>query len=124
MKIKIKKKWIITGIVLILMIIVGYFIFRPKPVKYNLAAVERGNLTQLVSVTGTIKPAQSVDLSFEKAGKVSQVYVDVGQKVSAGQILVAQSNADLLAQLSEAQASVKAQEAKLDELKQGTQPKK
>jgi HlyD family secretion protein len=117
-----KKKWIIIGVILIMVAVSGYFIFRAKKPDYNLATVKKGDLIQEVSVTGIVKPAQSVNLAFEKAGKITQIYVEVGDSVKAGQILISQNNSDLVAQLSEAQANVKAQQAKLDELKQGTRP--
>ncbi|MCH8741760.1 efflux RND transporter periplasmic adaptor subunit [Patescibacteria group bacterium] len=89
---------------------------------YDFIIAKKGDLIQEVSVTGKVKPVESVDLAFEKSGKVNQVLVKVGQKVETGQILIVLESAELLAQLREAEANVKIQLAKLDELKQGTQP--
>ncbi len=89
---------------------------------YDTATVQRGDVTQEVSVTGRIKAAQSVDLAMEKGGRVARVYADVGARVVAGQLLVQLENADLVAQLQQAEANFKAQQAKLDELKTGTRP--
>lgn len=115
-----KKSTIIAAIVAVILIIGAYFIFRGEsaPV-YEFAVAQRGEVVQEVSVTGAVKPAQSVDLAFEKSGKVSLVKANVGDRIVAGQILVALSNLDLIAQLDQARASFKVQEATLDELKKG-----
>lgn len=133
--IKILKKPIV--IILIIVIIgglLGYNVFYKKPTApYEFVVAKRSNLVQKVSVSGRIKPAESVDLAFEKSGKVSRVYVTVNDKVKIGQLLVSLDNTDLLAQLSQAKAGVEsakaqlqqyqaaldAQQAKLDELKKG-----
>ncbi len=75
-----------------------------------------------MSVTGRIKPAESVDLSFETTGKVSQVLAEVGDKVSLGQVLVRLENSELVAQLNQAKAGLEIQQAKLEELEKGTRP--
>ena len=116
-----KKTIIIIALIVIVLAIAAYFIFRGKSAPiYEFIVAEKGKVTQEVSVTGAVKPAQDVNLAFEKGGKVSLVKVNVGDKVVAGQVLVALSNSDLVAQLDQAKASLKGQEATLDELKKGT----
>jgi len=83
---------------------------------------KKGEIIQEVSVTGRVKPAESIDLAFEKSGKVSRIYVNVGDKVKAGQAISALQNADLTAQLSQYQAALDVQKAKLAELEAGTRP--
>lgn len=116
-----KRTIIIIAVVAAILIVGAYFIFRggSAPV-YEFTVAQKGEVAQEVSVTGTVKPAQSVDLAFEKSGKVSLVKANVGDRIVAGQILVALSNLDLIAQLDQARASLKVQEATLDELKKGT----
>ncbi|MBI2035789.1 MAG: efflux RND transporter periplasmic adaptor subunit [Candidatus Liptonbacteria bacterium] len=82
--------------------------------------VTRGNVVQEVSITGKVRPVQEVQLSFEKSGKISKIYVNVGDKVSAGKSLVSLENGDLLSSLNKAKAQLKIDEAKLDELLNGT----
>lgn len=84
--------------------------------------VKKGTVSQVVSVTGTVKPANEVKLSFEKSGRVAVVYHEVGDRVSAGAYLVALDSADISAQLLQAKAVVKSNQAKLEELKNGTRP--
>lgn len=86
------------------------------------AKAEVKNIEQVVSVTGNVKPASFVNLAFERGGRVRNIYANVGAQVYAGQALISLENADLAAQLDQANASVKAQEAKLAQLKAGGSP--
>lgn len=90
--------------------------------KEEIVTVTRGTIAQEVSVTGRVKPAESVSLAFERSGRVASVAVDVGSRVFVGQVLASLANADLAASLAEAEANVKKEEAKLAELKRGTRP--
>ncbi len=85
-------------------------------------AVERGTITQEVTVTGKTKPVTDIRLAFEKAGTISRVPVKVGDQVVPGDILAELSNTELRAQLAEANANLAVQEAKLAELKRGSRP--
>ena len=49
--------------------------------------VTRGNLIVSVSGNGTIAVSEEIDISFDKEGKVSKIYVAEGDTVIAGQIL-------------------------------------
>ena len=118
-----KKSFFVLVVLIIILLIGGcnYLNHRAKQPN-NFVSVQKGNVIQEVSVTGRVKPAESVDLAFEKSGKVSRVAVQVGDQVSAGQVLVALNNADLVAQLEQAQASVDNYQATLLELKKGARP--
>jgi len=114
---------IISFVILAGGIIGGYAYFGgDKAQTYDFVVVKKRNLIQEVSVTGHVKPAKSVNLAFEKAGKVSRVYADVGNKVGIGQTLVVLENAETIAQLAQAEAALEKDQAKLAELKRGTRP--
>lgn len=117
-----KKKKIIAGIVIILAVVVGlYFYFQgSKNTIENSFTLTKGEVISEVSVTGKVVPARSIDLIFEKTGRISKVNVKVGSQVSKGFVLMQLENFDLVAQIAQAEASVKTQEAKLNELKKGT----
>ncbi|TSC55109.1 MAG: FeeC [Parcubacteria group bacterium LiPW_30] len=117
----IKKPWL-SGFLAVVVIIAGFYLYRnfTKTPEMNYVTVARGTVSQVVSVTGKVKPAQTVDLSFEKIGKIIAVYHGVGEHVYQGEALAAISTADISAQLDGAMATVKAEQAKLDELKSGT----
>ncbi len=112
--------FIVSGIVLVA---IGYLVWGRNPkANYDFIIVKKQDVIQQVSVTGKVEPAQSVDLAFEKGGKVSVINIGVGDKVYAGQALIILENAELSAQLLQAGADLKNQQAKLEELRQGTRP--
>lgn len=137
MKLLFKKPLFYVGLAVIIIIAISIFVSqKEKPAEYNTITIEASALTQEVSVTGTVKPAESVELAFEKLGKVATVNVAVNDKVKKGELLASLVGTDLYAQLAQAQASLEstkallknyesalaAQQAKLDELKSGTRP--
>lgn len=79
-------------------------------------------MTQEVNVTGKTKPVQSVDLAFERSGKVSKVNADVGDTVTAGQVIAILDQSDATVQVAQMEAALAAQEAKLSDLERGTRP--
>ena len=85
-------------------------------------ATRKETLAQEVSVTGKVKAARDISLSFEKTGKVAAVRVETGQKVAPGQVLAYLDNQDARANIAKAEASVQLQEAKLEEAKKGARP--
>lgn len=84
--------------------------------------VQRGTVSQIVSVTGKTQAVNNVDLSFEKSGRVANISVNVGDQVKRGQILASLDTEELRAQLSDAEANVEVQKAKLQEILIGTRP--
>lgn len=114
---------IIATVIIVGLIITGIvFAVREKKPEYSFAIAEYGSIAQEVSVTGQVKSADSVDLAFERSGKVGKIYVDVGDKVTSGQVLASLINSDLMADLLQAQANLETEQANLNELKSGTRP--
>ncbi|MCG2686946.1 efflux RND transporter periplasmic adaptor subunit [Candidatus Parcubacteria bacterium] len=89
---------------------------------YETIVAERGNLVQEISATGRVEAISYVDLAFEKSGRIIGINVDVGDEVYKGQTLMYLDSSELSAQLQSSEATLKLQEAKLDELKTGTRP--
>jgi RND family efflux transporter MFP subunit len=124
------------AIVLIIIIAMIGLSNKEEKIEYNTAIIEKSDLTQEVSVTGKVQAADSVELAFEKPGKISSIKVNVGDSVKKGQLLATLTSSDIYAQLGQAQASLEssrallsnyeaalsAQQTKLDELKKGTRP--
>ena len=89
---------------------------------YDLADVKRGDIIEEIIVTGRITPVDKLDLTLERGGKISRVYVTEGDEVRPGQMLVELDSSELRASLEEAEANAKVQKAKLDELIRGARP--
>lgn len=136
MKKVVKKLTVVFGAVLIFGgAIFGYRYFSgKKEPAYDFVVVKRDTLIQEVSVTGRVKPTESVDLAFESGGKVAGINVKIGDKAIKDQILAELDNAGMMAQVRQAeaglenakaqltqyQATLENEQAKLLELNRGT----
>ena len=66
--------------------------------------VSAGAFVQEVAVSGKVEAADSVAMSFEETGRISRVYVGVGDKVSTGDALAAIASESIAARLAAARA--------------------
>lgn len=72
-----------------------------------------GTMTQSVTANGVIQPAQTADLTFAVAGRVTAVDVTAGQTVTTGQALATVAPTALEARQAGAQSTLAAAEARL-----------
>ena len=114
------KRWLTASGLLIVVLAAYFLFFRGDGKGYDLATVTRQNLVEDVAITGNVKAAESVILSFERAGRVSAVYADAGTPVVAGQIIAALNTVDELLALRQAEANIAVEEATAAELKRGS----
>jgi len=80
----------------------------PAAAETRTAQVTRGAVTQSVAVSGSVSSAGTVKLNPPTNGKVAQLFVAVGQQVTAGQPLAALDTTDLQAALTTAQNNLAA----------------
>jgi len=86
-----------------------------KPeVRYKLAAVEKGDVTQTVSANGTLTPLVLVNVGTQVSGTVRKLYVDFNDQVVAGQKLLELDQSLLQAQAKQTEANVFNVSAALD----------
>jgi len=80
-----------------------------QPTKQELRtqAVTKGSVTQSVAVSGSVAASGQTKLAFKTNGKVSALYVTVGQQVTAGQALALMDATDLQSALQQAQQNLK-----------------
>ncbi|MGC9611203.1 MAG: efflux RND transporter periplasmic adaptor subunit [Minisyncoccia bacterium] len=111
-----KKRWVIISGISIIALVLIYFIFFSggNESLFNTVTVGRGTISEEVSATGSIKPVESVELAFERSGRIAAVNADVGQWVGAGDAIAVLNKADLEAQLAKAEADLASQSASLD----------
>ena len=118
-----RQRWLLLPIAIIVLVALGLWWLSTRlatPAAVTTASVSQGNLTLTVTGSGTIAAARTVDLAFPQAGTVSSVSVNVGDQVKAGQTLATIDAGDLQLQLEQAQASLKAAEAKRDQTANGS----
>jgi HlyD family secretion protein len=68
----------------------GYFYFshaRPQPVTYNATPVTRGDLTKLVTATGTLNPVVNVTVGSQVSGRISKLNVDFNSIVKSNEVI-------------------------------------
>ncbi|MFH6771353.1 efflux RND transporter periplasmic adaptor subunit [Gaetbulibacter aestuarii] len=68
--------------------------------------VTENQTTPLLSVSGKIQSTNSADLSTRMMGYVNKVYVNVGDSVKKGQMLISINSADLMAQKAQVDAAI------------------
>ena len=114
------KKFIIFIIILLIGGAVGakYFLSKEK-INYITAQVKRGDLTNTVSVTGSVISDIITDLHFQTNGKLKKINFKVGDSVKKDDIIAELSAEDEEIQVQEAQASLTANQANLNLKKAG-----
>jgi HlyD family secretion protein len=117
-------------LLLILVAVIGaaaayVFVWRPNQADeapqqmVHSAVVERGNLLVAVSASGRIESQDSVNLGFQIPGRVAEVWVEVGDRVEAGDLLAWLDTDQLELQVKQAQAALTSAEARLAQLRAG-----
>jgi HlyD family secretion protein len=118
----IKSKWVLGIVALLVVGVGGYLIFSRHGSAYQFVTVQRGSITESVSLTGNTVAEQSVSLAFGASGLISEANAALGQQVYAGQLLAELNTNDLVASLHQAQASLAQQQATLAGLQGSDQP--
>ena len=115
-------KKIILSIIIVVVLIasLSYVLFcGDKESIFTLADVERADISQEVLETGTVVPAEKIELQFEAPGKIKSILAKEGDKVIAGQSLIKLENNELYIRKQQAQAALDLAEARLDQLMAG-----
>lgn len=85
--------WFRRSLVLLLLILAGaasaYVYSRQgaSQLSYTTQPAKRGDLTVLVTATGSVQPTEQVDISSELSGTVRDVNVDYNSEVKSGEVL-------------------------------------
>ncbi len=85
------KKWlIISGVIVVvaILVVVNLQKQKGKATEVELEAIEKRELTEIVSASGTIQPKISVDISSDITGKIVEVFVNEGDRVADGDLLL------------------------------------
>ncbi len=117
---KFKRTLLWTG-VLVVAGLVGFGYWRmgdgAKESPYVTVPVKKGDITQVVSSTGTLQAVITVQVGSQVSGTIDKLYADFNSKVKAGQI-VAQLNQDKFkAAVDQAKANLLAAQSNLEKAK-------
>ena len=116
------KKILLYLVPAVLIVTVGAVLFKKHNASEELLVVHPGDFVQQVSVSGKVIAAENVDLAFSQSARVANVYVKVGDRVSAGTLLASTENGDLRADVLQKESARDVAAAKLASLQQGTRP--
>jgi HlyD family secretion protein len=110
-------RWLAVAAALVLLgATAAVFVSRgPQEVGYQTAKVQRGDLTVIVTATGTLQPTNQVDVGSELSGIVKTVDVDFNDSVKVGQVLARLDTTKLEAQVVQSDAALKSAQARLRE---------
>ncbi|RKU30812.1 hypothetical protein C6497_03815 [Candidatus Poribacteria bacterium] len=79
------------------------------------ATVERGDIAVTIDATGTIKPLNIVEISSKASGKILELRVDAGDYVEKDEIIAVIEKTYVEISLDQAQADLRAAEARLQQ---------
>lgn len=120
-----KANKLVAGALLFAFFVAGIYAFSGNGTEeYKTVTVERGTFMQQVSLSGKVIAAQDVDLGFSQGGRVSRVYVKVGDVVQAGRTLAETENGDLRAAVLQRQAALETAQADLTAIQNGARPER
>ena len=104
----------------------AYFALEARKPKIDLSnltvPVQAQNLTVRITANGTVVPIQSVNLSPKTSGRLAKLFVEQGDRVSAGQQIALMENSDLEARLAQAKANLNKAQAALADAQAGSRP--
>lgn len=110
-----KRFWTIAGIATLIVAggAIAYVNWKPftRAPEYRLTKVERGDITAVVSATGTLNPVVSVSVGSQVSGQVKELYVDFNSSVKKGQLIARIDPDSFTLRVSQAMADLEAARA-------------
>lgn len=88
-------------------------------VEIRAAAVTHQNLVKTIPTNGRVEPIAPFQAHAQAPGVVQRIYVQVGQKVKKGDLLLKMQDADAVSRLATAKAGLSSAQATLHDLEQG-----
>ena len=114
-----KKTFSKIGIFALIFLVVAIVVYaftghkKEESTTFTTEKVEKGNIQNSVTATGTIEPVTSVTVGTQVSGIVSKLYVDYNSVVKKGQVIAELDKANLLSQLNTAKANLKRSKAEV-----------
>lgn len=114
-----RRTWIIIGVVVVILLIVGFSLSRPSEVvAFETVPVERGDLAAYVGATGSVRARQTATLTWQTNGIVGDVNAAIGDRVGHGFVLASLDKATLSQSIILAEADLVSAQKALDDLLQ------
>jgi HlyD family secretion protein len=112
-----KKRLIIGAVGLSVLAAAGFYFWngQTSAAQYLTAKVERGNLRNTVTATGTLQAVTTVQVGSQASGTISALYADYNSVVKKGQVVAQLDPAVSKAQVDQARANVQQAQASLQQ---------
>lgn len=110
------RRWIVAAISLAVIaagIIIWAKLTKSDSVQYKTQNASRGDITVIVTATGTVKPTKTVDVGSELSGILKSVEVNYNDKVKIGQVLATIDPTKYEAQVTQSKAALDSAKAKI-----------
>jgi len=110
-----KKKLLLGGGALAIVAMAGFYFFGrdSSATQYMTVRVERGNLRNTVTATGTLQAVTTVQVGSQASGTISALYADYNSIVKKGQVVAQLDPAVSKAQVDQARANLEQAKASL-----------
>jgi len=117
----IKKHRFVSGVIIIVLVVVGYSIIKPlfsKPAQatYVLGTVSKGTIISSISGSGQVSALNQVDVKSKASGDITYVNVKFGQEVKSGAILAQLDSKDAQKAVRDAEISLEDAQISLSKL--------
>src|SRR5512132_2683727 len=116
-----EKRYIVAFAAMVLVVAAG-FLFRSQQstaATYLTAKVERGNLRNTVTATGTLQAVTTVQVGSQASGTISALFADFNSKVKKGQVIAQLDPSTTRAQVDQAKANLAQARASLVQARAG-----
>jgi HlyD family secretion protein len=77
----------------------------------KLATIKQGDIAQSVVATGKVEPLAKVEIKSKASGLVKKIFVDYGDRITEGQVMLELDKEQLRARVKEAEANTEAAQA-------------
>ncbi len=107
-----KKKNLILIFIILFVVVLGGFLYyqfieqKGTNQKFRTVKVERGEISSIVTATGTINPVITVLVGSQVSGTIKALYADFNSQVKEGQVIAQIDPAIFEAQVEQAKANV------------------
>jgi HlyD family secretion protein len=111
-----RKLWIVVvclAVAVLLLVVMRLSAKKDGQTQYKTQEVTRGNLTVLVTATGTLQPTNTVSVGSELSGILKTVEANYNDHVKVGQVLARLDTQKLEAQLIQSKAALESAKAKV-----------
>ncbi|MEO6726711.1 MAG: efflux RND transporter periplasmic adaptor subunit [Blastocatellia bacterium] len=117
MKLKLNRNYILLAVFLLAAGFAGWWFFlrnsSASAEEYLTAKVERGDIRNVVSATGTLQAVTTVQVGSQVSGTISALYADFNTNVKKGQVVAQLDPSILQAQVASARANLESARANL-----------